>query len=99
MLLLLAMSFWVGVVLAISELHYARKSGNPIARAEKWNLFFGLVLVFVIGIVARQVGVARESASLSFAICISGVVNLWALKHRIRRKSRQVATKPKPAPE
>lgn len=86
---LIAMGFWVGVALTISELHYARRAGTPIPRSQKWSLFFGVLLVFVAIVVATELGVERESASFSGAICLAGVFNVWALKHRIRRKTRK----------
>jgi hypothetical protein len=87
--------FWMGVIGAVREWHYARKHGPPVTRSDKWCLVVAaVVLPLVVRLNLEWFGVAPRTVTLAFQGSVAAGVNAWALWRLIRRTSARGSPRP-----
>jgi hypothetical protein len=77
---------WGGLIWTVREWRYSRKNGHTITRAEKLYLAMALPLGLAAQLAVELAGVYPGSGTI-VAVVIGVVLNAWAIKRRIRRRS------------
>ena len=87
MRIVIAVLFWVGLILTAREWLYARKYGLAITRPEKVYLAMALPLIFGAQLVLDLVGIAPARTVAGSVLAMGVALNGWAIKRRIQRAS------------
>ena len=77
---------WVGVFTALREWMYARKQGVVITLPEKLALMLALPLGLAAQLAVELAGFKPDAGTI-VALVIGVMLNGWAIKRRLQRKS------------